>query len=154
MEYITVCNLTGWSNITQDAICIESPQNVDAASTQKLFIKLLTNIPVVRQRGVNTYAVELPLFAFISKLNKTTCVLDPFPTKLLMSHLSYILNIILCIVNLCFSSGVFPTPCKSSIIFPLIKKQGLEPKILKNYRPVANLSVISKNYLKRFFLHS
>ena len=61
-----------------------------------------------------------------------------------MSHLSYILDIILCIVNLCFSSGVFPTPCKSSIIFPWIKKQGLDPVILKNYRPVANLSFISK----------
>ena len=38
----------------------------------------------------------------------------------------------------------FPTPCKSSIIFPLIKKQGLDPEILKNYRPVANISFISK----------
>ena len=84
------------------------------------------------------------LTSLISKLNKTNCVLDPFPTKLLMSHLSYILDIILCIVNLCFSSGVFPTPCKSSIIFPLIKKQGLDPDILKNYRHVANLSFISK----------
>ena len=86
------------------------------------------------------------LSSLISKLNKTTCVLDPFPTKLLMSHLSSILDIILCIVNLCFSSGVFPTPCKSSIIFPLIKEQCLDPEILKNYRPVANLSFISKNY--------
>ena len=76
-----------------------------------------------------------PLFCdalsnLISKLNITTCVLDPFPTKLLMSHLSYILDIILCIVDLCFSSGVFPTPCKSSILFPLIMKQGLDPEIL------------------------
>ena len=71
-------------------------------------------------------------------------MLDPFPTKLLMSHLSSILDIILCIVNLYFSSGVFPTPCKSSIIFPLIKKQGLDPEILKNYRSVANLSFILK----------
>ena len=84
------------------------------------------------------------LSCLISKLNKTTCVLDPFPTKLLMSHLFYIIDIILCIVNLCFSSGVFPTACKSSIIFPLIKKQGLDPEIFKNYRPVANLSFISK----------
>ena len=84
--------------------------------------------------------------SLIRKLNKTTCVLDPFPTKLLMSHLSNILDIILCIVNLCFSSDVFPTPCKSSISFPLIKKQGMDPEILKNYRPVANLSFISKNY--------
>ena len=84
------------------------------------------------------------LSSLISKLNKTTCVLDPFPTKLLMSHLSSILDIIICIVNLCFSSGVFPTPCKSSIIVPLIKKPGLDHEILKNYRPVANLSYISE----------
>ena len=84
------------------------------------------------------------LSSLISKLNKTTCVFDPFPTKLLMSHLFYIIDIILCIVNLCVSSGVFPTTCKSSIIFPLIKKEGLDPEILKNYRPVANLSFISK----------
>ena len=84
------------------------------------------------------------LSSLIRKLNKTTCVLDPFPTKLLMSHLSSILDIILCIVNLCFSSVVFPTPCKSSIICPLIKKQGLDPEILKNYTPVANLSFILK----------
>ena len=88
------------------------------------------------------------LSSLIIKFNKTTCVLDPFPTKLLMSHLFYILNIILCIVSLYFSSGVFPTPCKSSIIFPLIKKQDLDPEILKNYRPVANLSFISK-FLKK-----
>ena len=59
-----------------------------------------------------------------------------------MYHLSYILDIIICIVNLCFSSGVFPTSCKSSIIVPLIKKPDLDPEILKNYRPVSNLSFI------------
>ena len=57
------------------------------------------------------------LSSLIQKLNKTTCVLDPFPTKLLMSHISSILDIFLCSVNLCFSSGVFPTSCKSSILF-------------------------------------
>ena len=68
-------------------------------------------------------------------------MLDPFPTKLLMSHLYSSLDIIVCIVNLCFSSGVFPTPCKSSISFPLIKKRGLDPEILKNYSPVANREI-------------
>ena len=66
--------------------------------------------------------------SLISKLNKTTCVLDPFPTKLLMSHLSSILDIILCIVNLCFSSGVFPTPCKSSIKYLLTCKSFISVK--------------------------
>ena len=84
------------------------------------------------------------LSSLIRKLNKTTCVLDPFPTKLLMSHLSSIIDTILCIVNLCFTSGIFPKSCKSSIIFPFIKNQVLDPKILKNYRPVANLAFYSK----------
>ena len=35
------------------------------------------------------------LASIIHKLNRTTCGLDPFPTKLLMSHLSSIINIIL-----------------------------------------------------------
>ena len=60
-----------------------------------------------------------------------------------MSHLSSIINIILRIVNLCFSSGDFPASCKSAINSPLIKKQGLYSEILKNYRHVANLSFIS-----------
>ena len=84
------------------------------------------------------------LASIIHKLNRTTCGLDPFPTKLLMSNLSSIINIILRIVNLCFSSGDLPAPCKSAIISPLIKKTGLDYEILKNYRPVANLSFISK----------
>ena len=61
-----------------------------------------------------------------------------------MSHLSSIINIIIRIVNLCFSSGDFPASCKSAIISPLIKKQGLDSEILKNYKPVANLSFIKK----------
>ena len=62
-----------------------------------------------------------------------------------MSHLSSIINIIIRIVNLCFSSGDFPASCKSAIISSLNKKQGLDSEILKNYRPgVANLSFISK----------
>ena len=59
-----------------------------------------------------------------------------------MSHVSSIINIIIPIVNLYFSSGDIPASCKSTIISPLIKKQGLDSEILKNYRPVANLSFI------------
>ena len=46
-----------------------------------------------------------------------------------LPHLSSILDIILCVVNLCFLSGVFPLSCKSTIFFPLIKKQCLDPEI-------------------------
>ena len=86
---------------------------------------------------------SVELLKIISVMNKTTCVSDPVPTKLLISPASSIIDVILHIVNLCLMSGVFPLSCKSSVIVPLIKKPGLDPGILKNYRPVANLSFLS-----------
>ena len=44
----------------------------------------------------------------------------------------------------------FPLSCKSSVIVPLIKKPGLDTEILKNYRPVANLTFLSKVIKKAF----
>ena len=84
------------------------------------------------------------LTKIISCMNKTTCKSDPFQTKLLFSHLPSIISIILHIINLCLTSGIFPQSCKSSIVLPLIKKTGLDQEILKNYRPVSNLSFLSK----------
>ena len=55
-------------------------------------------------------------------MNKTTCSSDPFPTRLLMSHLHAIIAIIQHIVKLCLTMGDFPISCKSSIVIPLIKK--------------------------------
>ena len=77
-------------------------------------------------------------------MNKTTCSSDPFPTRLLMSHLQAIIPIILHIVNLCLTTGDFPISCKSSLVIPLIKKPSLDKKMLNNYRPISNLSFLSK----------
>ena len=80
----------------------------------------------------------------ISGMNNTTCSSDPFPTRLLMSHLYAIVPILQHIVNLCLTTGDFPISCKSSIVIPLIKKPGLDREMLKNYRPVSNRSFLSK----------
>ena len=77
-------------------------------------------------------------------MNKTTCSSDPFPTTVLMSRLHAIVPILQHIVNLCLTTGDFPISCKSTIVIPLIKKPGLGREILKNYRPVSNLSFLSK----------
>ena len=84
------------------------------------------------------------LIKIISVMNKTTCSSDPFPSKLLMSHLPTIIDTITHMINLCISTSVFPLFCKSAIVLPLIKKPGLDPQVLKNYRPDSNLSFLSK----------
>ena len=47
-------------------------------------------------------------------MNKITCSSDPFPTRLLMSHLHAIVPILQHIVNLCLTTGDFYISCKSS----------------------------------------
>ena len=42
------------------------------------------------------------------------------------------------------STGLFPTEFKEAIVRPLLKKSGLDSTQKKNYRPVSNLSFLSK----------
>ena len=84
------------------------------------------------------------LIKIVSVMNKTTCSSDPFPSKLLMSHLPTIIDTIMRIINLCLSTSVFPASFKSAVVLHLIKKPGLDPQVFKNYRPVSNLSFLSK----------
>ena len=48
------------------------------------------------------------------------------------------------IVNYSLQEGSFPSCFKTAHVTPLLKKAGLDRNILKNYRPVSNLSYISK----------
>ena len=41
-------------------------------------------------------------------------------------------------------TGAFPTQFKHGVVTPIIKKKDLDPDILKNYRPITNLSFVSK----------
>ena len=49
-------------------------------------------------------------------MNKTTCSSDPFPPRLLMSHIHATVPILQHIVNLCLTTGDFRISCKSSIV--------------------------------------
>ena len=80
----------------------------------------------------------------LSKMNKTTCKLDPFFTSIIMQYPQYFTHFYVYIISLCFSSGVYPTAFKSAIVKPLIKKPTLDCEVLKNYRPISNLPFLSK----------
>ena len=72
-----------------------------------------------------------------------SCELDALPTQLLKDILDGILTPITHLVNTSLQKGIFPLKWKESIIRPLIKKAGLDP-VQKNFRPVSNLSFLSK----------
>ena len=75
---------------------------------------------------------------------KTTCSLDPIPTMLLADMLPSATPFIVHIINLSFNTGTFHESLKSAVVMPLLKKPGLDVEVLKNYRPVSNLSFLSK----------
>ena len=70
--------------------------------------------------------------------------LDPIPTYLLKNLVDVLVAPITKIVNLSLSSGVFPDAMKLALVTPLLKKPNMDPDILSNYRPVSNLSFLSK----------
>ena len=70
--------------------------------------------------------------------------LDPIPTLLVKGCLDTLLPIICRIVNLSLQTSCVPDNLKHAIVNPLIKKQSLDKENFKNYRPVSNLSFISK----------
>ena len=81
----------------------------------------------------------------------TTCGTNPMPSKLIKLHLDVLLTMIMRMVNYSLMAGVFNESWKTSIVKPLLKKEGLDT-VLKNYRPVNNLSYMSKIIEKAMLL--
>ena len=71
------------------------------------------------------------------------CALDPIPTALLKQILPSIVALISDIINTSLRDGIVPESFKRAFVKPLLKKPGLQ-LLEKNYRPVSNLSYISK----------
>ena len=72
------------------------------------------------------------------------CELDPLPTWLLKQCIDVFAPILTYICNRSLRENVLPTCQKSAVILPLLKKSNLNKSELKNYRPVSNLSFLSK----------
>jgi len=87
---------------------------------------------------------EEQLKDLISKMPNKFCCLDPIPPFLLKTCLPQLTPILMHIINSSLSSGTFPSEMKSAVIKPTLKKQNVDKDVLSNYRPVSNLSAISK----------
>ena len=96
-----------------------------------------------------TDAVEVA--RLIQRLPDRQCSLDPIPARLFKELSSSLAPYISTLFNLSFTTGIFPRRFKLSYITPLIKKPGLDRNSTSSYRPISNLSIISK-LLKRLVL--
>ena len=80
----------------------------------------------------------------ISSSPSKSCSLDPIPTSILKLCLDELTPVLTLIVNTSLEFVDFSPELKRAFILPLLKKAILDCEILKNFRPVSNLSFLSK----------
>ena len=97
------------------------------------------------------------IIKLINSLPNKSSPLDIIPVFLLKQFSGIFASIICKLSALSFSQGIFPTSFKRAQITPLLKKYNLDPIQPSNYRPISNLSTISKILervvLKRLSFH-
>src|SRR5258706_5554249 len=73
-----------------------------------------------------------------------SCELDPVPTFIVKEFSDVLVPMLTRLCNASVSSGYFPSSQKEAIVIPALKKQGLDPVEMKNFRPISNLRFTSK----------
>jgi len=72
-----------------------------------------------------------------------SCALDPIPT-FLVKMVAVSLPYVTAMINISLCEGRLPSSHKHAVVTLLLKKPGLDAEELKNYRPVSNLTFLSK----------
>ena len=106
-------------------------------STQKTYHRDCTSIdafrPLDREEILN----------IIKKMNPTTSIMDPCNTGFLLKFKEIIVDAITTITNQSLNTGEFLDDWKVTAVRPLIKDANIGTEF-KNYRPISNLSFLSK----------
>jgi Reverse transcriptase (RNA-dependent DNA polymerase) len=74
----------------------------------------------------------------------TTCALDPLPTFVLRNTVDILLPLIHVMCNATLKESHLPSSKKAAIVTLILKKANADPDEVKNYRPISNLTFISK----------
>ena len=72
------------------------------------------------------------------------CDLDPVPTWVVKQFLEELSPFITTLFNASLRDGIFPTTQKCALVTPVLKKSNLDSTNPNNYRPISNLSFLSK----------
>ena len=90
-----------------------------------------------------TLTNQTDLMKIISKTATKSCELDPINTNILKENIKVLAPALMDIVNTSLEDAIVTENLKSAMVRPLLKKSSLS-LIFKNFRPVSNLSYLSK----------
>lgn len=84
------------------------------------------------------------IYRIIMSSPTKSCSLDPVPTFLIREYLDLLLPYITSMVNASLMQGRMPESQKHAHVVPLLKKPGLDTSDMANFRPVSNVTFMSK----------
>ena len=82
--------------------------------------------------------------AAVRALPDKSCALDPLPAPTLKSIINDLAPFLTELFNRSLSTGCVPAVFKAAYISPHLKKVDLDSSDVRSYRPISNLSVLSK----------
>ena len=90
-----------------------------------------------------TPVTEQFVLEILQKTVPRSCDFDSIPTNLLYENLDVLLHTITNIINTSLASGFVQPDFKTAIVKPLLRNPSLDQNVLKNYRSISNLPVLS-----------
>src|SRR6218665_3433408 len=88
--------------------------------------------------------LESDLRSVLSAVNLKSSELDPLPPFIIVELLDDVALFLLYVFNRSLKEGYIPPSQKRALVFPSFKKPNLDPTNCQNFRPISNLSFISK----------
>ena len=88
--------------------------------------------------------IESDLRSVLSAVNLKSCELDPLPSFITVELLDDVAPFFLYVFNRSLKAGYIPPLQKRALVFPSLQKPNLDPTNCQNFRPISNLSFISK----------
>jgi len=106
--------------------------------------------PVIDRRDVPAFLSDFrpvtsaEVLSLIHNLPPKQCCLDPVPTWLLKRICTFIAPVIAAMCSASITQQFMPACHKKAIVHPLLKKPTLDQSDLSSFRPISNLSFVSK----------
>jgi len=105
--------------------------------------------PVIESRHITPFSSFTLVSAeeitrLLSRMPAKHCALDPAPTWIVKRAAGVLAPIFSAMCNISLQTGELPDFQKQAIVFPRLKKPTLDADDINSYRPISNLSFISK----------
>jgi len=103
-----------------------------------------TEIPWILAHWSQSVVTVTEVEKLIARMPAKSCQRDPIPTWLVKQLKDVLAPIITTLCNVSFQSATLPASHKQAVVLPRLKKPTLDPNNPSSYRPISNLTFLSK----------